>query len=139
MEVRGKLLRDTEERGSQYACYARRHQRVDRQLTREILPRRCEAGPESISRLCGSQGGQFNTEAIFAQTDSTAGAALKFNVVGSPSGAIGISVTSGSDALDVEFARKCIDAYTQGLMALVNPDRTVVTGSVTPRTSSGCV
>ncbi|KAJ8463954.1 hypothetical protein ONZ51_g9916 [Trametes cubensis] len=66
------------------------------------------------------------TEAIFAQADSTTGAAFKFNVVGAPSGALGISVTSGSDALDVEFAAKCIDAFTQGLKALVDSDGILV-------------
>ncbi|KAI0656906.1 alcohol acetyltransferase [Cubamyces menziesii] len=70
-------------------------------------------------------------EAVFAQADSTTGAAFKFNVVGAPAGGLGISVTCGLEAVDEEFAEKVIDAFAEGLKALASyKDEAIATAAL---------
>ncbi|KAI8969793.1 alcohol acetyltransferase [Trametes punicea] len=59
-------------------------------------------------------------EMLGSQADGTAGAAFKVNVTGSPSGALGITLTWGKDALDEAFADSWARAFNDGLKALAS-------------------
>ncbi|KAI0366791.1 hypothetical protein BV20DRAFT_619805 [Pilatotrama ljubarskyi] len=59
-------------------------------------------------------------EMTFAQADGTSGVALKINVIGTPSGALGISLTWGKEALDEVFANECAVAFSEGMRELVS-------------------
>ncbi|KAI1791864.1 alcohol acetyltransferase [Ganoderma leucocontextum] len=58
-------------------------------------------------------------EMTFAQADATLGAALKLNVVGSPDGGLGVTVTWGTSAVHGDLAEAFVAALDDGLRVLV--------------------
>ena len=58
-------------------------------------------------------------EVLFVQADATLGAAIKLNVVGTPDGGLGISVTWGMGAVDDDVADAFHTAFQEGLRTLV--------------------
>ncbi|KAL5492078.1 hypothetical protein ACEPAI_3525 [Sanghuangporus weigelae] len=58
------------------------------------------------------------TETFFAQDDGTIGAALKMNVVGSPTGTVNVVVTWGKDAVDDAFAEAFVKQLTDAVDGL---------------------
>ena len=59
------------------------------------------------------------SESYFAQDDGTAGAAIKMNVAGSPSGSVNIVVTWGKDAVDDAFAEAFLELFSEALERLI--------------------
>ncbi|RPD53367.1 hypothetical protein L226DRAFT_548512 [Lentinus tigrinus ALCF2SS1-7] len=57
-------------------------------------------------------------ETHFVQADATLGAALKVNAVGTAVGGLGISITWGSGAVDVELAEAFVKNFDEGLRML---------------------
>ncbi|KAI0372586.1 hypothetical protein BV20DRAFT_1034316 [Pilatotrama ljubarskyi] len=58
-------------------------------------------------------------EVLFAQADATLGAALLLNVAGSPTGGVGVTLTSNENAVDRAFAEKFFVDFGVGIQGLL--------------------
>ncbi|KAI0352147.1 hypothetical protein OH77DRAFT_1428924 [Trametes cingulata] len=58
-------------------------------------------------------------EVLFAQGDATFGAALQLNVAGSPTGGVGVTLTSNEHAVDQAFAEKFFVQFHKGIQELL--------------------
>ncbi|KAJ3487894.1 hypothetical protein NLI96_g3226 [Meripilus lineatus] len=59
-------------------------------------------------------------QVFFSQCDATAGAALKINVAGSPSGAVGIAFTWGDGAVDTAFAEAFVEEFKEAVEVILH-------------------
>lgn len=57
---------------------------------------------------------------IWGQADATLGAAIKVNVVGSPSGSIGIAFTWGDGAVNTEFAEAFVEEFQDAVKVIIS-------------------
>ncbi|KAH9944961.1 alcohol acetyltransferase [Epithele typhae] len=64
-------------------------------------------------------GGWAIRELWFVQSDATLGAVVKLNLVGSPEGGLGISITWGKGAIGDEFAETWVKRFKEGMQALI--------------------
>ena len=58
-------------------------------------------------------------EVLFAQAGATLGAALKLNVVGTPAGGLGVSITWGKGAVEDELAEEFVREFEAGVRGLL--------------------
>lgn len=78
------------------------------------------------AELAGSSGssaaeaGWKVEDVFFGQSDATVGAAIKVNVAGSPSGAIGITFTWGDGAVDGAFAEGFVEEFREAVEVILH-------------------
>ncbi|KAH9944962.1 uncharacterized protein BXZ73DRAFT_73204 [Epithele typhae] len=77
------------------------------------------AFPKGEKKDGAEEGGWAIREFWLAVADATLGAAIKLNLVGSPEGGLGISVTWGKGAIEDEFAETWVERFKEGLQALI--------------------
>jgi len=76
-------------------------------------------GPSS-----GGEGKWTVDEVYFAQGDATQGSAIKLNVTGSQSGAIGVTVTWGDGAVDKDFVESFVRTFKDAVEVAVKRTET---------------